>query len=56
MPSPQVRRADLIVVMCDGQIVQMGTHDDLMKEDCDSGDHNTRTTYKSLVRRQVFVE
>ena len=51
--NTQVRRADMIVVMCEGKIVQTGTHDELMSRDDDDKEVGF-VTYRSLVRRQVF--
>ena len=43
----------MIVVMCEGKIVQTGTHDELMSRDDDDKEVGF-VTYRSLVRRQVF--
>ena len=51
-----VRRADMIVVMCEGKIVQTGTHDELMSREDEDKEVAGFVTYRSLVRRQVFSD
>jgi ABC-type multidrug transport system fused ATPase/permease subunit len=42
-----VRRADLILLMEDGRIVERGTHDELMR---------ARGTYHEMVQRQMTAD
>ena len=48
-----VQRADRIMVLDKGSIVEQGTHDELMRKERPQG--ATHTTYRQLVERQALL-